>query len=161
MSRTPMVSERVPVLRIPPLLLFEDAGGSAVIGLVAPEVIFACVVNDASHDLVSRVSTVFESFAAEAGRVSLFLDLRSSDWADPVTGKIVLKTGLRTRRNLDSMTALVQSSHAPAVKRIAHSLLGSAAFVTASPDEFDNLLIDAAPLAHQQMHHSLCVRQSG
>lgn len=139
-----------------PLMLVEDSSGSGVIGLVADDVIFACLTGDVSCELAAQLDRALQFTLTKGARFSLFVDAHAPTVADREARSAVWEALIRSRAKLNGVTALLDSRHAAVVSSMLKAF-GMPGSVLTDPARFDQAVTQAVPDAYQRVHYSNCL----
>ena len=126
-------------------------------GLVAHDVLFVCFVGEISDDLGASCARRIERTLMGDRKVGLFMDAYSPDGGNAAARAHVIRALLSRRDCIHSVVTLVRSEHVKATARRLSDALAVPAVVTTEPREFDRMLVEAAPLAHERIHPSNCI----
>jgi hypothetical protein len=140
-----------------PLVVFTSEWGSIALGAVAHDVLFLCLVEAFSENIAARCARRLVRTLAGDFRYTLFIDAYSLDGASMAARAELIRACSARRENLLSTVSLVRSELAAASARLLSDELNVPAIVTTEPAEFDRMLVEAAPHAHERIHPDNCV----
>jgi hypothetical protein len=140
-----------------PLVVLTSDWGSIAMGLVAYDVLFLCFVGEISEELGARCARRIERTLAEDRKVGLFMDAYSPDGGNAAARAHVVRALLARRDRIHSVVTLVRTEHVMTTARRLSDALAVPAVVTTDSAEFDRMLVEVAPLAHERIHPDNCV----
>jgi hypothetical protein len=143
-----------------PLVVFPGEWGSIAMGLVAHDVIFVCFVGEISETLGKRCARRLERLLLGNQRYSLFLDAYSPEGGNLAARAHIVRALLSRREHIGSVVTLARTERVATTARFLRDELGVPGIVTSEPGEFDRMLVEVAPLAHERIHPDNCVAAS-
>jgi hypothetical protein len=126
-------------------------------GLVARDVLFICFVGDVSETLAARCARKIERTLTGEGRFALFMDAHSPEGGNTAARAQVVRALLSRRHRIRECVTLVRTERVQSSAKMLSEALGAPAVVTMDHDEFNRMLIEAAPQAHERIHPDNCV----
>jgi hypothetical protein len=136
----------------------EDAGGAVALGPVANGVVYLCLVDDISPRLATSAARRLGPLLDVAGPVSLFVDAHDPERIDVGARNALVRCLFARRQKLSLVVTLVRTQAVATAARIIVRVLGKTECVTNDGTEFDRMLTDVAPLAHERIAPSNWVR---
>jgi hypothetical protein len=139
------------------IVVLEKSHGSVAMGQVAEKVVFVCFVGELPLELAQRCTRRLRRILGQGSGFALFIDAHAPEGGNLESRSEIMRALVAARPRLSSLVVLVRSEF----MRLSAALLGSAfgegAIITSDPLEFDELLIDAAPYAHETLTTNNCV----
>lgn len=140
-----------------PLVVFPGDWGSIAMGLVADDVMFVCFVGDTSESMASRCARRIQRTLVGETKYSLFLDAYSPEDSNLAARAQLVRALIAARNRIGLVVSLLRAPQVAAAARMVTSSLGASSIVTTDSAEFNRMLIEAAPLAHERIHPNNCV----
>ncbi|HEX6275840.1 MAG TPA: hypothetical protein VFZ53_22515 [Polyangiaceae bacterium] len=140
-----------------PLVVFTSEWGSIALGLVAHDVVFACFVEDISESIAARCARRLERILTGDVRYTVFMDAYSPDGGNLGARAQIARALIARRDKVASTVTLVRTESVADSARLLSEMLQVPAIITTDHHEFDRMLVEAAPDAHQRIHPDNCV----
>jgi hypothetical protein len=143
-----------------PLVVFTSEWGSIAMGLVAHDVVFVCFVEEISETLGKRCAQRLERLLVGNQRYSVFIDAYSPEGGNLAARAHIVRALLSRRDHIASVVTLARTDRVAVTASFVRTELNVPGIVTTEPSEFDRMLVEAAPYAHERIHPDNCVPAS-
>ncbi len=134
------------------LEILAERSGAVILGWVAEDVAYMGFVGHISARLGARCASRMCAMLDEGTRVQFFCNTGLARSFDFSARSALVRASLACRRNIESMTLLVSSADAASAAHAIAAVLDGPTAVSGSAEEFDTVLLKAAPLAHLRLH---------
>jgi hypothetical protein len=130
-----------------PLTMVADVKGSVVMGFVSKGIFYIRFIGHIAGPLGAKCGPCLRKQLASNPIQGIFSDAEPQSTLDLSARSEIVRAFLDNRRHLESMATLVGTSAvAPTIRAIA-TVLDCLAHIAETPDEFQSMLIRAAPYA--------------
>jgi hypothetical protein len=138
------------------LLIVSDAAGSATLGWMTRSVLYVALRDSIGADLGARCAFQIEALLASANGVRCFCDLSSPKNIDLSARTAIVGVLFANRARLFDVTILVQPGAALGMAKVIENMIDTVS-TTGSAEEFDRLLVTAAPISHWKVDPQNCI----
>jgi hypothetical protein len=138
-------------------VVFSGDWGAIAVGLVAHDVVFVCFVDDISESIAARCARKLERMLTGDALYTVFMDAYSPNGGNLGARAQIARALIARRDKIASTVTLVRTEAVAASARLLSETLEVPAVITTDHQEFDRMLVDAAPDAHERIHPDNCV----
>lgn len=133
------------------LEILAARSGAAILGELSADVFYAGLVGHVCSSLGSKCSARLATRLAAFDGAQVYCNLLLASSVDFSARSTIVRTLIACRHHVASMTMLVGSAAATATAQALAAIVDADARIVTDPNEFDALLVKAAPLAHLKL----------
>ena len=134
-----------------PLSMVADREGALVLGFVSKDIFYVRFMGRISTSLGSKFAALLRKSLADSPVIGCFCDADSPGTVDLAARSEIIRAFLDNRRRFESMATLVGTPGVASTVRAIATVLDCLVHIVENPDEFNTLLVRAAPYAQAKL----------